>query len=89
MTEQNAELLQVLIRQIGQDCEVDRVLAESRLLLTEAKTPQPIPDFHDGALRSAQLIIIQVPCSESRPAICCGTPIRRLCAVTVAAQSHR
>jgi hypothetical protein len=41
MAEQNAELLQVLIRQIGQDAEVYRVLTECSLVLIEAKAPQP------------------------------------------------
>jgi hypothetical protein len=39
MAEQDAELLQVLIGQIGQDAEVYRVLAESRLILSETKAP--------------------------------------------------
>jgi len=45
-----AELLQVLIRQIGQDAEVYSVLTESGLVLLKAKAPQPTTKVHDGAL---------------------------------------
>ena len=44
MAKQDANLLEVLIRQFGQDAEVYRVFAESRLILTEAKAPQPTPE---------------------------------------------
>ena len=46
MAEQDAKLLKVLIGQIGQDSKVYRVLAESQLILTEAKAPQPDYDVH-------------------------------------------
>ena len=49
MAEQNAELFQVLIRQIGQDAEVYSVLAENGLVLFEAKAPQPASQIHDRA----------------------------------------
>ena len=39
----------VFRRQVRQDLLVDRVLAECRLLLPEAKALQPIPDVHDGS----------------------------------------
>jgi hypothetical protein len=41
--EQQADL-----RKIVQDRGIDRVLAENRLVLTEAEAPQPTPDVHDG-----------------------------------------
>ena len=49
MAEQDAELLQILICQIRQDCLIDRVIAEYRLILFEAKAPQPPSEVHDGA----------------------------------------
>jgi hypothetical protein len=52
MTEQDAQLLQVLIRQIGKNAEIDPVLAECRLILFEAKAPQPFSEVH-VALHSA------------------------------------
>ena len=39
----------VFRRQVRQDLLVDRVLAECRLLLPEAKAPQPTSDVHGGA----------------------------------------
>ena len=50
MTKQNAELLQVLIRQVAQNVCVDRVLAENFLVLFEAKASQPESYFHGAAL---------------------------------------
>jgi len=53
MAEQDAELLEVLIRQIGQDADVYRVLAECRLISIEAKASQPTPEVHDDAFAPA------------------------------------
>jgi hypothetical protein len=50
MAKRDTELLQVLIRQIGQDADVYGVLAESGLVLFKAKAPQPTSKVHDGAL---------------------------------------
>jgi hypothetical protein len=47
MAEQDTKFLQVLIRQIGQDAVVYRVIAKRSLL--KAKAPQPPTDVHDGA----------------------------------------
>ena len=41
-------LLQVLSRQIGHGRLIYLVLAECRLILSEAKAPQPDNDVHDG-----------------------------------------
>jgi hypothetical protein len=46
----DTEVLQVLRRQVRQDLLVDRVLAECRLILFEAKAPQPTPDIHESAI---------------------------------------
>jgi hypothetical protein len=50
--EANAQILQVLRRQVRQDRVVDRVLAERRLMLFETEAPQPTSEVHDGALAS-------------------------------------
>jgi hypothetical protein len=49
MAEQDTKFLQVLIRQIGQDAVVYRVIAKRSLVLLKAKAPQPPTDVHDGA----------------------------------------
>jgi hypothetical protein len=46
---ENAEVLEVLRRQIGQDRLVYLVLAERRLILPEAQAPEPDHHVHDGA----------------------------------------
>jgi len=50
MAEQDAQLLQILIRQVGQDRLVDPVLSENRLVLLEVKAPQPPSEVHADAL---------------------------------------
>jgi hypothetical protein len=45
----DAEFPQVLRRQARQDRVVDLILAECRLMLFEAKPPQPTSDVHGGA----------------------------------------
>jgi hypothetical protein len=50
MAEQDAELLQVLVRQIGQDAVVYRIIAKRGLVLLKAKTPQPTCHVHDTAV---------------------------------------
>jgi hypothetical protein len=44
----NAKLLQVLVRQARENRLVYLVLAEDRLVLTEAQTPQPDHNVHRG-----------------------------------------
>ena len=51
MAKQNTKLLQVLIRQIGQDAVVYRVIAKRGLVLLKAKAPQPHCQVHDSAPR--------------------------------------
>src|SRR6478736_4859265 len=46
----DAKILQVLSRQPRQDRVVDLILAEGRLILFEAKLPQPTSDVHGGTL---------------------------------------
>jgi hypothetical protein len=46
---ENAEVLEVLRRQIGQDRLAYLVLAERRLILPEAQAPEPDHHVHDGA----------------------------------------
>ena len=45
----DTKVLQVLRRQVRQDRVVDLILAECRLILFEAKPPQPTSDVHGGA----------------------------------------
>jgi hypothetical protein len=45
----DTKVLQVLRRQVRQDRIVDLILAECRLILLEAKLPQPTSEVHDGA----------------------------------------
>ena len=40
----DAQILQMLQRQVGQDLLADLILAECRLILFEAKPPQPTSD---------------------------------------------
>ena len=37
-------------REVVQDCVIDLVVSEYRLVLFEAQAPQPTPDVHDGVL---------------------------------------
>ena len=46
----DTQFLQVLSRQAMQDCVVDFVLAERRLILSDAEASQPISDVHVGIL---------------------------------------
>src|SRR6516162_314359 len=59
----DAKLLQVLVRQARENRLVYLVVAESRLIPSEAKAPQPDHDVHDGDPNSGLLRII-VPPSE-------------------------
>ena len=45
----DAKLLQVLVRQARENHLVYVILAEDRLILPEAKAPQPDHNIHDGA----------------------------------------
>ena len=45
----DTKILQILGRQARQDRVVDLILAECRLILFEAKAPQPTSDVHGGA----------------------------------------
>src|SRR5262249_52668064 len=49
-TKRNTNLTEVVLRQIMQDRVVDGILSECRLILFEAKAPQPTPEVHNGAL---------------------------------------
>ena len=44
----DTKFLQVLRRQARQDCVVNLLLAECRLILFEAKRPQPMAEVHGG-----------------------------------------
>ena len=55
-TKRKTNLTEMILRQIGQDGVVDRVLAEYRLILFEAKAPQPTPEVHNGALTQSRHI---------------------------------
>ena len=49
----DAKLLQVLFRQAWKNRLVYLIFAECRLILFEAKAPQPTPDVHHRALTLA------------------------------------
>ena len=46
MAEQDPELFQVSVGQLGQDLGVDRVLAERLLVALQPQIPQPSRDIH-------------------------------------------
>src|SRR5262249_8064953 len=54
-----AKILQVLRRQCWPEILVDRVPAECRLILFEAKAPQPTFEFHAGALTCPARMMVQ------------------------------
>ena len=51
MAKQDTELLQVLIRQTAQNRLIYVILAEDRLILPEAKAPQPDHNVHGRRLK--------------------------------------
>ena len=59
-SDRDAKVLQVLCRQARKDRLVYLILAERRLILSEAKAPQPDHDVHDGAPQSGVADIITV-----------------------------
>ena len=59
----DTKVLQVLRRQPRQDRVVDPILAECRLILFEAKPPQPTSDIHGGAPAAhLAMILIETAC---------------------------
>jgi hypothetical protein len=53
MAEQDAELFKILIRQIGEDAEIDPVLGEALRVLPETELLKPLSDLlHRGPSRS-------------------------------------
>jgi hypothetical protein len=46
----NAEVLEVVAGQIGQEIDVDLVVTERLLVALEPEAAQPVPDFHDPTL---------------------------------------
>ena len=59
----NANFLQVLLRQVGQDPSVNLILTECRLVSLEAKAPQPRFKVHDRrAPERLTRIIVLVGC---------------------------
>src|SRR5215472_6352410 len=55
----NTDLAEMILRQIVQNRIVDGVLAECRLILFEAKAPQPTPEVHAGALTCPARMMVQ------------------------------
>ena len=51
----DAKLLQGLVRQARKNRIVYLVLAERRLILFEAKAPQPTAEVHEGVLTTRRL----------------------------------
>jgi hypothetical protein len=60
-TKWKTQLTQMIFREVGQDALVYLVLAEYRLILFEAKAPQPDDDVHNSAPNSGLLHIIVRP----------------------------
>ena len=60
----DAQVLQVFRRQARKDRLVNLVLAEDRLVLPEAQTPQPTPEVPYGTLNG--LLMIVQPSREIR-----------------------
>ena len=51
----DAEVLEVVDRQLRQHRAVDLIVPERRLILPEAEAPQPDPDIHRCFLRGAKV----------------------------------
>ena len=51
MPEQNAELFEIGVAEVGQDIGIDAVVAERRLVLPEPEAPQPLSDVHGHVSR--------------------------------------
>ena len=51
MPEQNAELFEIGVAEVGQDIGIDAVVAKRRLVLPEPEAPQPLPDVHGHVSR--------------------------------------
>src|SRR5262249_22316669 len=62
---------EMILREIAQDVGVDRVLAEYRLILSEAKALQPTSDVHDGALLQPGAHYLSTPMRVMR----CWAPV--------------
>ena len=70
-TKWQAHLAEMIVREIAQDVGVDRVLAEYRLILSEAKALQPTSDVHDGALLQPGAHYLSTPMRVMR----CWAPV--------------
>src|SRR5262249_7212136 len=55
----NTDLAEMILRQIVQNRVVDGVLAECRLILFEAKAPQPTSEVHEDALTCPARMMVQ------------------------------
>src|SRR5580704_13925972 len=55
----DAEVLEVIDRQLRQHRAVDLIVPERRLILPKAKAPQPNPDVHRRFLRPARMMILR------------------------------
>ena len=51
MPQEDAELLEIGVRQVRQDLIVNPVLAERRFILAKPQTAQPFADVHDRVSR--------------------------------------
>src|SRR5262249_25336805 len=58
-TKWKTQLAEMIIREIVQDVGTDRVLAENRLILFEAKAPPPSSEVHGGVLTAPPRMIVQ------------------------------
>ena len=55
----DAQVLQVVDRQLRQHRAVDFIVPERRLILPKAEAPQPNPDIHRRFLRSARMMVLR------------------------------
>ena len=51
MAEQDAQLLQILIRQIGEDAEIDRIIAKRLRVLLQTDPAEPTVDVQAQSFR--------------------------------------
>jgi hypothetical protein len=70
-TKRQTHLAEMILREIAQDVGVDRVFAEYRLILSEAKALQPTSDVHDGALLQPGAHYLSTPMRVMR----CWAPV--------------
>ena len=57
MAPQDAQLFEVLVRQVTKNVSIDCVLAKGGLVPLEAEAPKPTPQVHDRALSPTHMMV--------------------------------